>query len=661
MKTTQTIQKNFKLLFRSKETAFTIIFGPLLIILLVGFAFSGDDTMRLNIGVHAQEYTELTDEFVESLQEEYVVSIHSTKEECVTSIERGDNQLCIGFPEDFRIREDATSTVTFHVDPSRINLVYQVIASLSERFDAQREQISLGLTSNILANVDVTRQLLGEQVENAQRISELRAQASDALQATNERTRADDINFTVIDFRILRGSITGMEQDIQQLHTRGLDEFSNAQQALRSAKSACNNCSNATNEQIDQAIDELELATIYFSEVHDRSPQRLRELTQLVETAAERVNNIQTSYGEVQEDLAHVQEQITTAQQTLEEMRERLTDLRANLRYANDLLLGLESADSASVVTPIRTQIEEVTLEDNLSFTYPYILMLVIMFMGLMLGSTLIVTDKNSKAAFRNFTTATRDEFHILLSFITTLLILLAQVTIILVFSSLIITAPLLSNFLTTIIIILLAITLFSFLGMMVGYLAKSQEAAMITSLTIGSVMLFVSNLVIPIESMNALVRGLANLNPYVVLSEVLKKSMLFDMPLREFFIEVFLVFVLAIILLATTIGVQQYVRRRYFKEQAVVEVKTKKAVQPLELGAHVIKDEFELLSALDVMTREEFKKHVNEEKNKVYSWAKKELNNKWLARKLNTTNKERMIIKLDKYLKKQTRKQVKK
>ena len=41
MKALRTIAKNLRLLLRSRETLFTILFGPLLIILIVSAAYTG--------------------------------------------------------------------------------------------------------------------------------------------------------------------------------------------------------------------------------------------------------------------------------------------------------------------------------------------------------------------------------------------------------------------------------------------------------------------------------------------------------------------------------------------------------------------------------------------------------------------------------------------
>jgi len=164
MKTFQTLAKNLKLLFRSKETAFTIIFGPLLIILLVGFAFSGSEELTITLGVYSDEYTPLADQIIQSLNEkEFIVNIYSTRDECFEKVQNSEIQMCIVFPEGFEIRENHTNMVEFNVDPSRINLVYAVIDQLSTEFGIQSSAVSQELTSTILARLTATKVVLDDQ------------------------------------------------------------------------------------------------------------------------------------------------------------------------------------------------------------------------------------------------------------------------------------------------------------------------------------------------------------------------------------------------------------------------------------------------------------------------------------------------------------------
>lgn len=663
MKTSEALLKNFKLLFRSKETAFTIIFGPLLIILLVGFAFSGQDEITINLGVYADNYTPLADSIIQSLGEDHPVNIHASREECIEQVKVGTTHLCVLFPSNFVIEENRTNNVEFNVDPSRINLVYEILDDLGTEFGLQREALSLELTNNILTRLSGTKTVLADQSKNLAVIQEDRKDAADALATTIGHTTPRDMNFSIIDLRILRGHSTGISQDAQQLFTKGDEELAHAISVLKDMESDCDGCANSTIETIELAIDRFDLAREEMSGINEDAPDKLQAIYSMIDSASNTIDQLEDNYAEMQQDGALIEEKIGQAIINLDDMKSVLAQAKATMDYSHELLDAIPVTEADTIVSPISTTIIPVTTEQsNISFTYPYVLMLVIMFMGLMLGSTLIVSDKNSRAAFRNFTTSTRDEFHIFMSFITTLLILLAQVSIILLFSYFLVNTSLMSNFGTSIIVILLSITLFSFLGMTLGYLSHNQEAAMIASLTIGSIMLFISNLVIPIESMNFIIRLLTSINPYVLLSELLKKSMLFGTPIGQFGGQLVIVFVLAITLLIVIMTVQQYVRKRYFAEQATVEVqRQEKPITPLDLGGKIVKDEYDLLTVLDLMTRQEFADVVNKKENPVYAWLLHEVKNKKLAAKLKTTSKERMMLALDKHLRKMTKKHSKK
>ena len=60
-------------------------------------------------------------------------------------------------------------------------------------------------------------------------------------------------------------------------------------------------------------------------------------------------------------------------------------------------------------------------------------------------------------------------------------------------------------------------------------------------------------------------------------------------------------------------------------------------------------------------MTRATFSEIVSTQKNPIRDWVRFEVKDKSLSRKLDTTSKERMILSLERYLKKVTKKLAKK
>lgn len=658
MKSLAVITKNFRLLFRAKETAFTIFFGPLLIILLVSAAYTGGADNNIRVGTYAPEYTGLADDVITSMKEEgYQVNVFSNASECTDLIRTGEIHTCVVFPEDFRIKENGSNNVVFQVDTSRVNLVYQIIDSLTTEFAEQSGNISEELAGSLLTRVQRARETINGQLENALLIDQQAAALTDQVSSGRQRLSSVDVNVSFVDLKEIRGRTNGLGLMIDDLATEGTLVLSDAKEILRTAEQQCDNCSESFEETIDEGIRDIENATLRLQEIAEDGPQRVQEVGFLIDDAAAAMRQVQSQFGELVNASEEVDDRLVESKALIDNITGRITTLRGQLQYVETLLSSGLSAEG--VASPITHSIEQVnTEESNLAFTYPYILLLVIMFLGLMLSSNLIVMDKTSKAAFRNFTTATRDEYQILMSFVTTFIILLMQTMVILLVSYFLVDVPLFENFGVSLIIIFFAITIFSFLGMILGYMSGTLEAAMISSLSVGSVLLFISNLVLPLEAMNTVVQALSIYNPYVVLSELLKQSMLHDLSLVHIPLKIGILVATALGLFLLVLLVQRSFKRRYFQKRGGdIDGIGQKAAKPLLVGETEIRDLFDLLEFLDSMTRNQFELVVNVDTNPFYHWVKDEVGDKKLARKLKTQSKERMILALEKHVRKLSKK----
>src|SRR3989338_4984220 len=148
------IKKNLKLLLRSKTSALIVILGPLLVIFLMGIAFDNSNLYALNIGVIAPEKTELTAQFITKLQDkQFSVKYIDNEELCVQEIQEGVLHACILFPPGLNIeKKQVNKEITFYVDYSKINMIYVVIETLTNKMSLQSEEISMNLT-NILTQL----------------------------------------------------------------------------------------------------------------------------------------------------------------------------------------------------------------------------------------------------------------------------------------------------------------------------------------------------------------------------------------------------------------------------------------------------------------------------------------------------------------------------
>ena len=118
------VMKNFKLLIRSKSSALVVIFGPLIVVLLLGMAFNTSGVYDINLGVYSAGYSSLTNNLVDQLRDDrYGVVKYDSEDLCVNSIKIGDSHVCLVFPSDMSISNDKTNNIVFYVDYSRVNLV----------------------------------------------------------------------------------------------------------------------------------------------------------------------------------------------------------------------------------------------------------------------------------------------------------------------------------------------------------------------------------------------------------------------------------------------------------------------------------------------------------------------------------------------------------
>ena len=63
------IEKNIKRLLSSKISASMILFGPLVMIMLIGLAFQSSGFFGIKVGVHADSYGQISDKIIETMEQ----------------------------------------------------------------------------------------------------------------------------------------------------------------------------------------------------------------------------------------------------------------------------------------------------------------------------------------------------------------------------------------------------------------------------------------------------------------------------------------------------------------------------------------------------------------------------------------------------------------
>src|SRR3989338_2246439 len=554
------IKKNLRLLVRSKTSALVIFFAPLLIMLLLGLSYDTSSSYGLNIGVYAPAFSEDVESLITSLQEQEfkIVKYETTVDDCVEDIKAGYIHTCLSVPESLQVEDNQQKEVTFYVDPSKINLVWMIQENLGNKFNLKSQEISRGLTSGILTSVaDATTQL-----------NEKSSAASASALSVSQQLGALDLNLPASTYD--PQALTTIKSSLSLEVENSLGEVDDAREAVEEA--------NITNDaQILSSLNDIETKLKKVDALLSGAAVSTANSTNTGSnsTASESLSSILTL---LEQDLTATQNKLTaasqavtssssslsSASQAMQESVGALDNVQQGLGQIKTTLESQKVTDANVISSPLITRIEPVAPESTyLNYLFPALLVLVVMFSSLLLGTTLVMMEKNSPAFFLNYFLPLRKGTFVISTFFTTLLITLVQVVIILGVSMVFLQESIF-YMLPVAGVLLLSSSVFSFIGMGIGYAFKSEETGTLASISTGSLLLFVSGVVLPIESISPLVRKITALNPFVISESVIREVFLFHAGISSVWTEVASLVGYALALFAVILIVEYLVHKHF-------------------------------------------------------------------------------------------------
>ncbi len=468
------INKDLRLLIRSRGSASIIVLGPLIVILLVGFGFNTTNAYKINIGAYSPSYSPLSESILEKLEaDEFTIEKTTSNEDCISSVKNGINHICMILPEGLSADSQESKSIVYYVDYSRINLVYAILNSISSQVEIQSSEISLQLTQSLL---DVIEKTESELVAKRGTIG--------SLSANNQIASSRLSNFETY-FSNVTSKISTDEIAVSINNITSLVESTN----LSSKKK-------------DYVIDTLEELESEFSSQN------------------EKVNSLKANIGN---EAAAITEIIGKSSQDIS-----LID--SSISLISEKISKIASKNASKIVSPISTEIQPVNATRNyLNYTFPTLLILILSFVSLILSSMLVINERTSNAYFRNTITPTKDILFIIANLLTPLTIVFVQMIIILIIALIFFKAAFISSIGTILLTILLSSSLFIMIGMFLANLFKSEETVTIATISFLSLLIFFSNIILPVESLPGFIRLLANLNPIVIAETIFKRAILFN------------------------------------------------------------------------------------------------------------------------------------
>lgn len=540
------IKKNFKLLVRAKVSALVIFLGPLLLVSLLGLAYSQSSGFVLSASVYSGGYSELSESLIgKMINQDFRVERESSRDSCIGSVKRGDTQACIIFPAGMSVEKDVSNEITFYVDYSQINLVWLMLDVMSARVSERSEEISRELTGDILSRMWFIEEKIKAGRSDA---SEIRSQGDVLVQSSSGMqtgfSQLDiSVDFSGIDVDGAKNSSESVKAALMDIKALVSNLSSATGSDLDSIEGSAGDIASMVNdsdvlaetEDIDDAVDEVEDAIESLVEDVEAGSDNASAKADLVigelEKISLRLSETRSRISDVKRERDDLLADFDSMSASVDAISSRIGSLQGALDEALQKINAVKGRTAESVAAPISTKIEPVsTQKTHFNSLFPTLLVLIIMITGILLASTLTIVDKKSRAFLRNSLTPTSYFMFNLSTYLTSLIVLLVQLLLFVSVSAFFFETEVLASIWLILLLVLLTCTVFICIGMFIGFLFRTEETVTLASITLATVFLLFSSAVIPIESLPAYLKDIAMFNPFVISELAFRQSIVFQL-----------------------------------------------------------------------------------------------------------------------------------
>ncbi|MEM4263658.1 MAG: ABC transporter permease [Candidatus Woesearchaeota archaeon] len=533
------VKKNIKMLVRAKSSALIVVLGPLLIILLAGLAFDNSDLYSVKIGTFSEKYNDVSNSFIEKLsQKQFKVIRYPDSGSCTKGIELGEVHTCIIFSPNFEIASNNSNKITFFVDYSKINLVWTVLNVMTTRLSEKSMEMSRNLTTILVNALEFSSKEIASKKPSLVQLTTANDEMGRRVTDISVRLEEVDLGFDVNEI-----GVNELDRAKNKVKHWVDNSLSIGRQSLQRAKEYMSTLSGSLPASTLSDAAKQNLMDSLKDNVEDIAAleDKMKTTEQLVSTEnAEFEEAINKIIGKLTQTKAQLDSAVKERDTTLDELAiirdqldaslKNLLNVQKTFNNIENMIKAVEVKDPEALVQPIVTEIKPITSEKTyLNYVSPTLIVLVLLFTALLLAPTMILLEKTSSAYFRNYMMPVKDIIFILATFFSCFFLMLLQTVVILAIAAIFFSSQIFSGFHYTILVLLALITSFTFLGMIIGYLFNSEETATLAGISAGSVLLFMSDVIIPIESMPEPLLRVAEFNPFIIGSDLLRSTIIYN------------------------------------------------------------------------------------------------------------------------------------
>jgi ABC-type multidrug transport system permease subunit len=546
------MKKNFRLLVRSKVSALIIFVGPLMLVSLLGLAYSQSSSFALSASVYSAGYTELSESLITKMaNQNFRVTRQDSIDNCVGAVKRGESQACLVFPAGMSIKENESNEIVFYVDYSQINIVWLMLDVMSAKVSERSDEISKELTSDVLDRMWFVEQKINLGKATLAQITA----GTDRLKNASDSTKSGfgrldiSVDFSGLDIAYAKSANMNISLMITSINSRALQLTTNISKIIESVEYSVSSAESLVNDSsvsshldnIDRKADLIEQAVANATAMMSSDSAAATAHIELVNSAFEEINSrlIETKnrIGNVKKERDRLLPEFDRLSAEIDSIRTNINALQSSLDLALQKIGTLKGRSADSMVSPINTRIEPITAQKtHFNSLFPTLLVLIVMVTGILLASTLMIVEKKSKAFFRNNFTPTSYITFNLSTYLTSVIVIFIQLLMFVSVSAFFFETEVFASVWVILLLVFLTTTVFICLGMLVGFAFRTDETATLASITLATILLLFSNAVIPLESLPVYLKQVAMYNPFVLSETALRQTVIFHLPFMRVF-----------------------------------------------------------------------------------------------------------------------------
>lgn len=534
--------KNLKTVSRNLSYFFVLLICPAILILVAGGMLNSFDTGHIYIGVH-----DTNGDGCRSLQEMALSTegqnsfgkalCYSTLKTCIDNVANSKVGACLDVVE----YEDHYQ-VEVYLDSSRRLVEYYSKQMILEQY--------LGTQTDF---VEQTSQDMQQKIIlYSGALVDTKADLQDTLNDLNEQEslledRRTQLTVTRNDFDSVYYPVKNMEPELRSMRNDLVINRNNLDYNLNNFKTHKDSYETRIANLKNFLSSRLESSDYsYASSELDSMLADLNQIEYLLDNfySVEQVDRLIYQIDTILDIIPKLDRAREGLVQADQDLGDAIVKTRESRDKVNGYIGGLEyvTKDLASLNERVGAKTSRLEFKEYFSLSnnpvlvsFPLLVSIIITFTSLVLSNLFILRQVSQPSYFRELISPTRDTSFLVADYLINLFFVAVQSVVLFFVGISWIGIPAGSVFAFAFSVFLCA-SLFIFVGMSLGYLIKSQSLSML--LTIFLVMLFfvISDLLVPTPLISPTIRLFVDLNPFVILSNILKHIFVLQRPLNEIY-----------------------------------------------------------------------------------------------------------------------------